>query len=193
MTNENQSFMKAYTVTEVSKDIDVPPGTIRQWEKSLEGILNIPRDEKGARYYTEFEITSLRNIKAMRDKGLGFEVIKEVLSQPEGVQHVPVPSVPVMSQLEAVETIQRLTETIENLNVNMKQVIQEEVQREVSKASELLFEQLKRQSEYIDQTIKKRDEQLMAVARELLEPKKELAAQDKKSLVTRVKDFFSKK
>ena len=56
MIDEKQAFMKAYTVKEVSKLLEIPPGTLRQWEKSLEDHLRIPRDERGERYYTDFEM-----------------------------------------------------------------------------------------------------------------------------------------
>jgi DNA-binding transcriptional MerR regulator len=144
MINKNEEFMKAYTINEVSKIIDIPAGTIRQWEKTVEGILNIPRDDKGSRYYTDFEINTLNNIKAMRDKGLSFEVIKDVLNHSEANLNVPIPSVPVMSQSEAIQTIQNLQTTIQTLAQRMESIIEESVRKEVSKISEGFVEGMTR-------------------------------------------------
>lgn len=74
-------FMRAYTIKEVSKKINVPPGTIRQWEKDLDGILFISRTKQGARYFTDQEISLLMKIKEMRDKNLSKEMIRELLQK----------------------------------------------------------------------------------------------------------------
>lgn len=145
LINEKQQFMKAYTVNEVSKLIDIPAGTIRQWEKSLEGILHIPRDDKGSRYYTDFEINSLTNIKSMRDKGLSFDVIKEVLNKSEAVTTIPISSVPVMSQSEAIQTILTLQNTIQSMAERMEGIIAESVRNEVTRLSEGLIEGITKQ------------------------------------------------
>lgn len=73
--------MKAYTIKEVSKTINVPPGTIRQWEKDLEGLLIIPRTRQGARFYTDTEIELLLKVKEMRSKNLGKDMIRELLQK----------------------------------------------------------------------------------------------------------------
>jgi DNA-binding transcriptional MerR regulator len=57
--------MKAYTMKEVSKKIKIPPRTIRQWEKDLTGLLEIPRTKQGARIYTEIELSLLLEIKQL--------------------------------------------------------------------------------------------------------------------------------
>jgi DNA-binding transcriptional MerR regulator len=74
-------FMKAYTIKEVSKQINVPSGTIRQWEKDLEGLLIIPRTRQGARFYTDKEIDLLKNIKQMRSKNLSKDMIRELMQK----------------------------------------------------------------------------------------------------------------
>ncbi|WP_210366575.1 MerR family transcriptional regulator [Bacillus sp. REN3] len=74
-------YMKAYTIKEVSKRMNVPSGTLRQWEKDLEGLLFIPRTKQGARFYTDIEIEMLMKIKQMRDKNLSKEVIRDLLQR----------------------------------------------------------------------------------------------------------------
>ncbi|MDP4171392.1 MAG: MerR family transcriptional regulator [Bacillota bacterium] len=76
---KNQQFLQSYTIKEVSKQIQIPSGTIRQWEKDLQGLLFIPRTKQGARFYTEKEIALLVKVKHMRDKNLSKEIIRELL------------------------------------------------------------------------------------------------------------------
>jgi DNA-binding transcriptional MerR regulator len=176
LDQENTEFMKAYTVAEVSKQIDVPAGTIRQWEKSLEGTLTIPRDEKGARYYTDFEIAALRNIKTLRDRGLSFEAIRGVLNNSEEYRSVAVPSAPAMTQAMAIQTIQSLQQTVETLNSRMETIVQEAVRNEVSTLSEAL----NRQQEYIEQSLESRDQKLMQALREMQEQRQQAAVGNEK-------------
>ena len=59
----NRQILRAYSINEVSKRINTPSGTIRQWEKDLEGLLVIPRTQQGARYYTDYENNIIHKIK----------------------------------------------------------------------------------------------------------------------------------
>ncbi|MGD6856961.1 MerR family transcriptional regulator [Bacillus infantis] len=72
-------FMKAYTIKEVSKKIGVPSGTLRQWEKDLNGLLVIPRSKQGVRFFTDTEIELLGKIKEMREKNLSKEMIRHLM------------------------------------------------------------------------------------------------------------------
>ena len=67
---KDNQILRAYSIKEVSRKINVPAGTIRQWEKDLNGVLAIPRSKQGSRFYTEVEIAILKRIKEMRDKNL---------------------------------------------------------------------------------------------------------------------------
>ncbi|MCM2532061.1 MerR family transcriptional regulator [Neobacillus pocheonensis] len=73
--------MQPYAMKEAAKKIKVPPGTIRQWEKDLNGLLEIPRTKQGARIYTDLEINLLLEIKLMYANKLGIEVIKDWLQK----------------------------------------------------------------------------------------------------------------
>ncbi|MEC0259359.1 MerR family transcriptional regulator [Paenibacillus lautus] len=116
--------------------------------KSLEDHLRIPRDDRGERFYTDFEMNIIRNVKPMRDKGLTFEIIKQVLSASEAAPTAPIPAIPVMSQSEAIQTIRDLQQTIEVLSKRMESIIKESVQNQVSKLTESLDDQ----NQHIDQT-----------------------------------------
>ncbi|WP_026693966.1 MerR family transcriptional regulator [Peribacillus kribbensis] len=78
--NKSQ-IMKAYSIKDVSKKISVPTGTIRQWEKDLNGLLVIPRSRQGARFYTDTEIAILAKIKEMREKNLSKGMIRMLLEK----------------------------------------------------------------------------------------------------------------
>jgi len=137
MTQESQ-FMKVYSVKEVSEKIDVPSGTIREWEKQLESVLTIPRDEHNNRYYTEFEIQTLTNIKVMREKKLGFPVIRDLLQQAKGETEHNLPVVPVThkgvpNQSEALEAIPKMAKEIHQLreqNETLKEILEMMVTRQ---------------------------------------------------------------
>ncbi|WP_199880653.1 MerR family transcriptional regulator [Bacillus massiliglaciei] len=79
MTKNN--IMRAYSIKEVSKKLNIPNGTIRQWEKDLQGLIHIPRSKQGARFYTDHEISLLQKIKEMREKKISKEMIRSLLEK----------------------------------------------------------------------------------------------------------------
>ena len=150
-----EQFMQMHAVSEVAEMLDVPPGTVRQWEKSLEGVLVIPRDKKGARYYTEFEIDSLRRVKVLRDKGVSFEVIRELLQRHESdSESLTITSaLPTMTQSEAVEALYDVRELLRNITDHIDQVVEERVKAEVSGRLDRLEERLEERDKMLMQTL----------------------------------------
>lgn len=150
----NQTFEKAYTINEVSKQIGVPAGTLRQWEKDLKGLLVIPRAKNGARYYTNNEIFLLQKIKEMRDDHLSktmirklFEAqIEQMKNQPEQSEKGTLPAAPVPSEYVYKEEEQlpsraesfkaELLEEIRNeIRNGLRKEVLEEVKKEISKGA----------------------------------------------------------
>lgn len=167
-------FLKAYMIKEISKMIGVPVGTIRQWEKDFKGIVEIPRDSKGARYYTNFEIETLKHIKTMRDKKLSKDVIRELLEKKNKVEGVdatllvPQPYVPQMKQSEAVETLQSIKEILagfEEFKGSLIKELREEVRKEIASSSE-------GQQELLQENTLATSEQLESVSEALREMEK---------------------
>lgn len=76
----NSPYIKTYTLQEVAKQICVPVGTIKRWEKALDELLNVPRTKQGARYYTEVEIAFLQKVKDLRESN-SIGKIKTILLQ----------------------------------------------------------------------------------------------------------------
>lgn len=104
-------LMKTYTLKEAAKKINIKPGVVRQWEKDLEELLEIPRSKQGARIYTELEIDKLVEIKKMYENKLNMEEIKGMLHKklhPESelVQELTEVSLEVLSEPSAPYTIQ---------------------------------------------------------------------------------------
>ncbi|WP_409270118.1 MerR family transcriptional regulator [Neobacillus sp. SCS-31] len=153
-------IMKAYTIQEVSRLINVPQGTLRQWERDFNGLLTIPRTRQGSRFYTDSEISLLVKIKQMREKNLGKEMIRELilehfrqsseatsetLAAPITVvgETKPVPSEPSSPTLDmeaffaAMEVYKQdfLAGVREEIRGTIRKELIEEVKKEVSKGS----------------------------------------------------------
>lgn len=201
--------MKAYTIKEVSKTIDVPEGTIRQWEKDFPEILIIPRDGQNARYFTDFEIEILSSIKTMRDKNLSKKMINDLLQKradSEGGNSPSIiePSVPALRQSEAIETLRNVQKALETfpeirellvseIKNEIKNELTDTVRKEISSSLEQgnrnTSEQLKAFSESLNsmeenykKEVKRRDEILM----ENLSLMKEVKEQRNKSFLKKL-------
>lgn len=129
-------------IKEVSEIIAVPVGTLRQWESDFKGVIEIPRDSKGARYYTDFEIETLKHIKTMRDKKLSKDIIKELFEKKgkidggSNVSLVTQPLVPQMKQSEVVQTLHSIKEMMagfEELKGSLIKELKEEIRQEIRK------------------------------------------------------------
>lgn len=71
-----------YLISDASKKVDVESHVLRYWEEELE--LEIPRNEMGHRYYTEFHIRLFRQIKELKEKGYQLKAIKHALDKMVG-------------------------------------------------------------------------------------------------------------
>lgn len=68
-----------YLISDASKKVDVESHVLRYWEEELE--LNIPRNEMGHRYYTDFHIRLFRQIKELKEKGYQLKAIKSAMAK----------------------------------------------------------------------------------------------------------------
>ena len=64
-----------YLISDASKKVDVESHVLRYWEEELE--MNIPRNEMGHRYYTDFHIRLFKQIKELKEKGYQLKAIAE--------------------------------------------------------------------------------------------------------------------
>ncbi|WP_071459698.1 MerR family transcriptional regulator [Bacillus massilinigeriensis] len=148
-------YVKAYTIKEVSRKINVPSGTIRQWEKDLNGLLVIPRTRQGARFYTDKEIEDLKTIKEMRSKNLSKEMIRELMQKHATMENkssqnemTAVPPTP-----KGVETPQDIIATPLEMNMdllfdaleNYKLDLISGIRKELKSGKEELVEEVKKE------------------------------------------------
>lgn len=66
-----------YMISEASKQIDVEPHVLRNWEQEL--LLEIPRNEMGHRYFRESDIKLMKTVKHFKDQGFQLKAIKMLL------------------------------------------------------------------------------------------------------------------
>ena len=68
-----------YLISDASKKVDVESHVLRYWEEELE--MNIPRNEMGHRYYTDFHIRLFKQVKNLKEKGYQLKAIKTALAK----------------------------------------------------------------------------------------------------------------
>ncbi|MDD3252871.1 MAG: helix-turn-helix domain-containing protein [Lachnospiraceae bacterium] len=68
-----------YTISEAGKLVGVESHVLRYWEDELR--LEIPRNAKGHRYYTELHIRLFQKIRELKDKGYQLKAIEHVLKK----------------------------------------------------------------------------------------------------------------
>lgn len=66
-----------YSITELSEMLQLSDHTLRFYEKEFE--LNVPKDDRGRRYYTTDLANIMYKIKVMRSEGLEIKAIKKIL------------------------------------------------------------------------------------------------------------------
>ena len=68
-----------YLISDASKKVDAPSHVLRYWEEELE--MEIPRNEMGHRYYSDFHIRVFRQVKELKEKGYQLKAIKTALEK----------------------------------------------------------------------------------------------------------------
>lgn len=66
-----------YMISDAAKRIDVEPHVLRYWEDEL--AVEIPRNEMGHRYYREEEISMMKGVKYLKERGFQLKSIKILL------------------------------------------------------------------------------------------------------------------
>lgn len=68
-----------FTIQQLSTRLNIPKPTLRFWEKELEGIFVPHRTRGGQRRYTAEHITTIEEIKKLKNKGMSLTDIKRTL------------------------------------------------------------------------------------------------------------------
>ena len=70
---------KRYFITDASKMVDVESHVLRYWEEEL--LIDIPRNEMGHRYYTDFHIKLMKKVKELKAEGLQLKAIRNIIPE----------------------------------------------------------------------------------------------------------------
>lgn len=70
---------KRYIISDAAKIVEVESHVLRYWEDELR--IEIPRNEMGHRYYTDFYINLFKKIKELKDAGFQLKAIKIMIPE----------------------------------------------------------------------------------------------------------------
>ena len=70
---------KRYIISDAAKMIEVESHVLRYWEEELE--VEVPRNEMGHRYYTNYYIELFKKIKELKESGFQLKAIKMILPE----------------------------------------------------------------------------------------------------------------
>ena len=66
-----------FSIQQVSLTLNIPKATLRFWEKELKDIIVPLRTQGGQRRYTLDQISAIKEVKKMRENGMGLSEIKK--------------------------------------------------------------------------------------------------------------------
>ena len=153
---------KRYMISDTSKMLGIESHVLRYWEEELDIV--IPRNEMGHRYYTEFHINLLRNVKKLKQQGYGLRAIKMMISDPNTEVHIEerkkLREFPAISVGEGKERLE-VTEVSENTKLSQFQKIMDGiVEKAMKESTKNLGKEL---SDYVSQNVLKGMNYMMRV------------------------------
>lgn len=145
---------KIYTTKEVAKEALVEAVTIRKWAQILEekGYI-FDRNEKGWRLFTEKDVYNLRHFATLRSTDMNVEEVAD------NIVRYHVANINILPSDTAIQD-DPLTDFMKRQEA----------------FNERLMQRLDQQERYIEESLKKRDKQLMEALKETMEAKKMIAA-----------------
>lgn len=173
-----------YSISETGKMVGVESHVLRYWEEELE--LNIPRNGKSHRYYTDLHIRLFQKVKELKEKGYQLKAIEQVLKRmmeggmdvnPDEVleqvavdtlANVDESSLPVLSQEEKMDQFQKIMSHIvgQAMQIN-NQAIVDDVSRQVNdRVIQELEYMMRVNNEKEEERFKQLDETLRAYQKE---------------------------
>ena len=79
ITSLGKTEGKRYMISDAAKLVDVESHVLRYWEEELD--IEIPRNEMGHRYYTDYYIQVFKKIKELKEQGFLLKAIKIALPE----------------------------------------------------------------------------------------------------------------
>jgi len=166
---------KEYSTKEISHMTDIAESTIRKYALLLEraGWLFL-RNENGYRVFTEKDIFIFNEFKNLSKKNLQVDDIAKIIAS----KHKNAMAEAVTERQENLDVQGVSPVTLEKLLEKMDMLLQEnEIQKQFNQE---LLRRLDQQSRYIEESLEKRDQHLLASIREVQEIKLLAAAAEEK-------------
>ncbi|HHW48447.1 MAG TPA: MerR family transcriptional regulator [Clostridiaceae bacterium] len=131
-----------YSITELSQRLGTTDHTLRYYEKEFG--LNIPKDERGRRYYTPELANIMYKIKMMRNDGLQIKAIRKIL-ETDGIISEPPPVVNENNNTSlVVSKPYDSTRDIKRFFDDFKEQVTSSISAEVNSVKEYLFLEIKK-------------------------------------------------
>lgn len=127
-----------YSITELGEMLQLSDHTLRFYEKECE--LEVPKDERGRRYYTTELANTMYRIKLMRSEGLELKAIKRILQQ-DRVFSVPQPAED-NSTAALVQSPGRELEAIQAILNELGRQLAKEISYELDNTREYLIREI---------------------------------------------------
>lgn len=188
---------RRYMISDASKMVDVESHVLRYWEEELE--IEVPRNEMGHRYYTDYYINLFKSIKDLKDQGFLLKAIKMLMPRlsegkaPDTVETLEiVPSASdeskpsVAPKSVGVDKMQQFQMILTNIVVGAMEQNNETLSEQVTtKVSENVIKEM----DYLLRLKEEREEERFKKIDELIrnsqKSKKEVAGSGKKKLFGR--------
>lgn len=104
-----------YSITELSEYLNITDHALRFYEKEFG--LNIPKDNRGRRFYSTEHANLMYQIKSMRDEGLELKAIRKILEDENMIPAAEHTVQPGLEQLPAVTVHRNSALTANELSV----------------------------------------------------------------------------
>lgn len=145
-----------YLISDASKKVNVESHVLRYWEDELG--MEIPRNEMGHRYYTDYHIRLFKQVKELKEKGYQLKAIKTALmkSAQSGEDSVIPPDLFEEDVAEALKECAERDETqLQNLNDRELTLLMAEERTEQFKAlmSHMIGQAIEENNEKLSQDI----------------------------------------
>jgi DNA-binding transcriptional MerR regulator len=172
---------RAYQAKEVAEKIGIANSTLRKWCRQLEaGGYRFIKDQQQHRVFTDYDIDMLLQFYDLtQGRNIGLDTAIELVVAKfnrAATRDIALPDTPEKSRDEVrYDEVMEKLERQEETNLALSKRLDKQEAFNVA-----LLERLDKQQEYIENSIKARDEQLMTAVRELMEQRLQLAAAQEK-------------
>lgn len=127
-----------YTITELSEILQLTDHALRFYEKEFG--LNVPKDERGRRYYTAAMANMMYKIKVMRSEGLEIKAIKKIFQEDYIME--PPQMIPNENTTSLVTSENKDLDSIQVFFHEFSQQLTQDISTEIASTRELLSKEI---------------------------------------------------